>query len=173
MKRVDHRGEEPDELASALVDKFTARHIHHLADILDADPRSLDEYYGEDSRDFGDKARIAGQICPQNEEAVAQLLTLKDNHFGRKKINRTAVVEYLLSEGVPVETMEEMGAKDLLAFDDELITERGEQFPCRADSLDAPHALIGSIVVVLKRRHKAVDVASVTIRTEGVHQAVL
>lgn len=115
MKRVDHRGEEPDELSSALVDKFAARHIHHLADILDADVRSLEEYYGEDSRNFGDKARIAGQICPQNEEAVAQILTLKDNHFGRKKINRTAVVEYLSSEGVPVDTMEEMmGAKDLL-----------------------------------------------------------
>lgn len=128
MKRVDHRGEEPDELASALVDKFTACHIHHLADILDADPRSLDEYYGEDSRDFGDKARIAGQICPQNEEAVAQLLTLKDNHFGRKKINRTAVVEYLSSEGVPVETMEEMGAKDLLlaAYQTFFDTEAGE-----------------------------------------------
>jgi hypothetical protein len=111
---ADYRGDDPDELGQALVDKFAARHIHHLADILDGDAQPLAEYYGEESADFGNKERVAKQLCPRHEAAVAQLLTVRDNHFRRRKINRTAVVEYLASEGVSVDAMEEMKVKDLL-----------------------------------------------------------
>lgn len=114
MKLADYRGDDPDELGQALVDKFAARHIHHFADTLDGDARPLAVYYGEEAVDFGNKERDAKQLCPRHEAAVAQLLTVRDNHFSRRKINGTAVQEYLASEGVSVDAMEEMKVKDLL-----------------------------------------------------------
>lgn len=114
MNLADHRGDDPDDLGQALVDKFAARHIHHLTDILHDDVQQLTEYYGDEAADFGDKERVAKQLCPNHENAVAQLLTVRDNHFSRRKINRTAVVEYLASEGISVNAMESMKVKDLI-----------------------------------------------------------
>lgn len=61
---------------------------------------------------------------------------------------------------------------DLLPFDDELIAERCQEFLYRADSLHAPYVLIGSVVIILETRHMTVHTASVTIRTERIHQAI-
>lgn len=114
LSSVDHSGRGDDDLVKALDEKFAARHVQHLYDILHSEVRPLEYYYGDDTSDFGDKRLLAEQLVPRFEDAVKQALDLRDNHFRNRRINRTAVVDYLTEEGVLPSAMEPMKAKDLL-----------------------------------------------------------
>ena len=89
MQWQDRRHGTDEDLENALIDKFSARHLHPLRDILDDDPLPLNQYYGEDSQSFSNKSRVAEQIDPKYEDTIAQLLELQATQFRSSQLNPT------------------------------------------------------------------------------------
>ena len=116
----DNSGESVDDLVDALSGrKFANRHVQHLHNIVTGESGPLEEYYGEEAGGFADKEELARKLVPRYADPVKQALKLRDSHF-QSSINRTAVVDFFVDEGVSAAALEDLSGKDflLVAFDE-------------------------------------------------------
>lgn len=116
----DNSRESVDDLIDAVSGrKFATRHVQHLFDIVTGESGPLEEYYGEEAGGFADKEDLARRLIPRYADPVKQALELRDSHF-QSSINRTAVVDFFVDEGVSPAALEDLSGKDflLVAFDE-------------------------------------------------------